>query len=60
MKLRIFPDSVLSAFHDGKGWLIKAERHGITSVPMRWMRARRVGRPGRWRGGTAARSSLSG
>ena len=28
MKLRIFPDSVLSAFHDGEGWLIKAERHG--------------------------------
>jgi hypothetical protein len=28
MKLRIFPDSVLSAFHDGHGWLIKAERRG--------------------------------
>lgn len=27
-KQRIFPDSVLSAFHDGNGWCIKAERSG--------------------------------
>jgi hypothetical protein len=28
MKQRIYPDSVLSAVHDGKRWCIKAERRG--------------------------------
>lgn len=28
MKQRIYPDSVLSAFHDGDGWCIRAERDG--------------------------------
>jgi hypothetical protein len=27
-KQRIFPNSVLSAFHDSEGWCIKAERPG--------------------------------
>jgi hypothetical protein len=27
-KQRIYPDSTLSAVHDGEGWCIKAERHG--------------------------------
>lgn len=27
---RIFPDSTLSAFHDGEGWCIQAERPGGT------------------------------
>jgi hypothetical protein len=31
MAKRIFPDSVLSAFHDGKGWCIKADRLGEAS-----------------------------